>query len=190
MKRAPVVCLCLTLAVVGCGSKKEATSVPIGPILPAAQSSQEWANRVVNIFLRPLNMDLQVVTNFNNPQIRIFIASQNATTLQIIKTRMNDLKRCSAKLVEIGPPPSGHPPLTKISADFQKACNDYEVVADALQKATPFLASGRSDVIDEGQKMIRGVRDASNRAGGNFAAGLRIAQTLPEFRKAGLKPSV
>ena len=60
----------------------------------------------------------------------------------------------------------------------------------ALETATPFLASGRTDVIGEGVKMVRAVRDESGRASDNFAAGLRIAQALPEFRKAGLKPSV
>ena len=190
MKRALVPFLCLAFALAGCGSNKKATSVPIGPVLPTAQSSQEWANRVVNIFLRPLSKDLDVVTNFSNPQIQLFIASHNPTTLKTIKTRMNDLKRCSAKLTQIGPPPAGQPQLTKVDQDFHKACDDYEVVADALEAATPFLASGRTDVIGEGVKMVRAVRDESGRAGDNFAAGLRIAQALPEFRKAGLKPSV
>ena len=38
--------------------------------------------------------------------------------------------------------------------------------------------------------MIRDVRDESGRAANTFAAAVKIAQTLPEFRKAGLKPSV
>jgi hypothetical protein len=190
MKRALVLLLCIAFAVAGCGSKKHTSSVPIGPVLPAAQSPQEWADRVVNIFLRPINTDLNVVTNFNNPQIRLFIASQNPTTLRIIKKRMNDLKRCSAKLVQIGPPPAGHPKLATIDDDFHKACDDYEQVADTLQKATPFLASGRADVMQEGEKMVRGVKPASGRAADNLAAAIRIAQKLPEFRKAGLKPSV
>jgi hypothetical protein len=190
MKRALVLLLCIAFAVAGCGSKKHTSSVPIGPVLPAAQSPQEWADRVVNIFLRPINTDLNVVTNFNNPQIRLFIASQNPTTLRIIKKRMNDLKRCSAKLIQIGPPPAGNLKLSMIDDDFHKACDDYEQVADTLQKATPFLASGRADVMQEGEKMVRGVKPASGRAADNLAAAIRIAQKLPEFRKAGLKPSV
>jgi len=190
MKRALVLFCCVALVVVGCGSKKKTATVPIGPVLPAATTSQEWADRIVNIFLRPLNKDLNVVTNFNNPQIRLFIASQNPTTLQVIKTRMNDLKRCSAKLVQIGPPPGDNTKLKTIDADFHKACDDYEVVADTLQRATPFLASGRTDVMARGEKMIRNVKDESGRAANSFSDGVRIAQTLPEFRKAGLKPSV
>ena len=190
MKRALFLLVCVTFAVTGCGSKKQASSLPIGPVLPAAQSAPEWADRVVNIFLRPLNTDLNVVTNFNNPQIRLFIASQNPTTLRIINKRMNDLKRCSAKLVQIGPPPGNSAKLKTINDDFHKACDDYEVVADTLLKATPLLASGRTDVMARGAKMIRDVRDESGRAANTFAAAVKIAQTLPEFRKAGLKPSV
>jgi hypothetical protein len=192
MKRALVVllCLCFAGALAGCGSKKKASTETIGPVLPAAQSPQEWADRVVNIFLRPINKDLSVVSSFNNPQIRLYIASQNPTTLRIITQRMNDLKRCSAKLVQIGPPPGDDEKLKTIDDDFHKACKDYEVVADTLQKATPFLASGRTDVMAEGDKKIRGVRDESGRAANNFAAGVRIAQSLPVFRRAGLKPSL
>jgi hypothetical protein len=190
MKRVLVLFLCIAFAAAGCGSKKHTASVPIGPVLPAAKSPQEWADRIVNIFLRPINTDLNVVTNFNNPQIRLFIASQNPTTLQIIKKRMNDLKRCSAKLIQIGPPPAGHSQLSTIDDDLHKACTDYEQVAVTLQKATPFLASGRTDVTAEGEKMVRSVKPASGRAADNLYAAVRIAQTLPVFRKAGLKPSV
>ena len=164
--------------------------MPIGPVLPAAQTPEEWADRVVNIFLRPINTDLNVVTNFNNPQIRLFIASQNPTTLRIINKRMNDLKRCSNKLVQIGPPPGDNPKLRKIDEDFHKACKDYEVVADTLQQATPFLASGRTDVMAEGEKKIRQVKDESGRAANTFADAIRIAQHMPVFQRAGLKPSV
>jgi hypothetical protein len=190
MKRALALLLCLSFAVAGCGSKKNTATEPIGPVLPAAQTPQEWADRVVGIFLRPINTDLSVVSSFNNPQIRLYIASQNPTTLRIIKRRMNDLKRCSAKLVQIGPPPGDNEKLKTIDENFHKACKDYEVVADTLQKATPFLASGRTDVIAEGEKKIRSVRDESGRAANNFAAAIRLAQTMPVFRAAGLKPSV
>ena len=190
MKRAVVLLLCTAFALAGCGSKKQTSSVPIGPVLPAAQTPQEWADRVVNIFLRPLNADLNVLTSFNNPQIQLYIASQNPTTLRIIKNRMNDLLRCSNKLVEIGPPPGSDSKLKSIDAKFHAACDDYEVVADTLQKATPLLASGRSDVMAEGEKRVRTVKPASGRAADNFAAAVKIAQILPEFRRAGLKPSI
>jgi hypothetical protein len=192
MKRALLpALLCVVFLLTGCsGSKKETATIPIGPVLPAASTPQEWADRIVNIYLRPLNKDLNVLTSFNNPQIRLYIASQNATTLRIIKNRMNDLMRCSNKLVQIGPPPGNDPKLKTINEKFHKACDDYEIVAAAVQNATPLLASGRTDVMAEGEKKLLAVRDASGRAGNNFEAAVRIAQTLPVFQRAGLKPSV
>ena len=190
-KHALLVLLVAVFLLAGCGgSKKETATVPIGPVLPAASTPQEWADRIVNIFLRPLNKDLTVLTSFNNPQIRLYIASQNPTTLRIIKNRMNDLMRCSNKLVQIGPPPGNDPKLKAINEKFHKACDDYEVVAAAVQGATPLLASGRTDVIAEGEKKLRAVRDESGRAGNNVESAVRIAQGLPVFRRAGLKPSV
>jgi hypothetical protein len=183
--------LCLALLAAGCGSKKSAqNTTTFVRVLPDATTPAEWADRIVNIFLRPLNQDLGVVSGFNNPQIKLYIASQNPTTLHIINTRMNDLKRCTSKLTQIGPPPKGDPRLNTINAKFHRACADYEVVADELLKATPFLSSGRSDVIQKGEDMIRSVRDESGRAADNLAAAVRIAQRLHEFRRAGLKPSV
>jgi hypothetical protein len=190
MKRPFLVILCAVVLLTGCGSKKQTATIPIGPVLPAATTRQEWADRIVNIFLRPLNKDLAVVSSFNNPQIRLYIASQNPTTLRIIKNRMNDLKRCSNKLVQIGPPPGDNAKLKTIDDKFHKACDDYEVVADTLQRATPFLASGRTDVMAEGEKKIRDVKDESGRAANNFTAAVKIAQNMPVFQRAGLKPSV
>ena len=190
MKRAFPVLLCAVLLLSGCGSKKKTASVPIGPVLPAAQTRQEWADRVVNIFLRPLNQDLAVVSSFNNPQIRLYIASQNQTTLRIINRRMNDLMRCSNKLVQIGPPPGNDSKLKTIDAKFHAACDDYQKVAAAIQNATPLLASGRTDVMSEGEKRLTKIRPSSGRAANNYVAGVKIAQNLPEFQRAGLKPSV
>ena len=189
MKRTLFLLLAVLLGA-GCGSSKKTTSTTPIRVLPDAKTADEWAVRVVNIFFRPLNKDLGVVSGFNVPQIRLYIASQNPTTLRIIRTRMNDLKRCSAKLVQIGPPPKGDPRLQQIDRGLQRACVDYEKIADVLQRATPFLASGRADVVSRGEDMLRSVKDESGRAGNNFAAAVRTAQKVPAFRRAGLKPSV
>jgi hypothetical protein len=189
MKRAALLFLVALLAA-GCGSHKKSESVTLPHVLPNAKSPDEWAQRIVDRFLRPLNKDLQVVTNFNNPQIRLFIASGNPTTLRIIDTRMHDLQRCTSKLVAIGPPPPNQPKLTDVSFHFRRACPDYEQVAAKLLQATEFLGSGRSDVISRGEDVARSARPASGRAANQFAAGVKIAQRLPEFQRAGLKPSL
>ena len=194
MKRALLLLCAAALATLaaGCGSHKSSTptTTSVTHVLPNATSVDEWAARLVNILFRPLNKDLRVVSGFNNPQIRLFIASANPTTLRIINNRMHDLQRCTAKLDQIGPPPKGDARLQTINGKLRRACADYVPVAGTLLKATPFLSSGRSDVIDRGTKMIVGVRDASGRAANDLATAVRIAQDIPAFRRAGLKPSI
>ena len=194
MKRAfLVLCVgCVAFLAAGCGSKKSSTptTTSVIRVLPNAATADEWASRVVNIFFRPLNTDLRVVSGFNNPQIRLFIANANPTTLHIINTRMHDLQRCTAKLERIGPPPKGDARLQTVNRKLRSACKDYEPVADTLLKATPFLSSGRSDVIDRGTNMVVGVREESGRAANTLASAVRIAQDIPAFRRAGLKPSI
>jgi hypothetical protein len=190
MKRA-LLLLCVAALVAGCGSKKSSpTTTSVIRVLPNAATADEWAVRIVNIFFRPLNKDLRVVSGFNNAQIRLFIESGNPTTLQIINTRMHDLQRCTAKLEQIGPPPKGDARLQTIDRKLRNACKDYEVVAAELLKATPFLSSGRSDVIDKGTQMVVSVRDESGRAANTFASAVSVAQGVPAFRRAGLKPSI
>src|SRR5438552_1271133 len=79
------------------------TTVPNVP--PAAATSDQWASRVVDWFLRPLSPDLLVIGNFANSQVRFYIETQNQQALQTIYARMNDLQRCDDHLTRVGPPP-------------------------------------------------------------------------------------
>jgi hypothetical protein len=191
MKRWFLLLLVVAL-VAGCGSSNKSadTTTSVTKVLPNAATPDEWASRVVNILLRPLNNDLRVVSGFNNPQIRLFIESANPTTLNIINKRMKNLQRCTAKLDQIGPPPKGDARLQTINAKLHSACADYVTVANVLLKATPFLSSGRTDVIAKGTDMVVSVRDDSGRAANNLATAVRVAQDIPAFRRAGLKPSI
>jgi hypothetical protein len=192
MKRLLFFLCTIALVATACGSSKksaESTS-PLPRVLPAAQTPDEWALRIVNSLLRPLNRDLQVVNGFNDPNVMVYIANKNPTTLRIIRTRLTDLSQCSNKLIAIGPPPPGRKPLARVNSMFQKACTSYVDLAGRLQKATLFISSGRTDVIKEGRKILREARPTNNAAGARFAAAIKLAQGLPEFRRAGLKPSV
>jgi hypothetical protein len=180
----------LALLTAGCGSKKEAaTTTSTIPILPDVRTSDEWAQRVVNRFLTPLNKDLQVLNGLNNPQIRIYIASGNRTTLNVIDRRMNDLKRCTDKLVTIGPPTTDDEQFQRVDRLFHSACKNYEEVAAAVLDAVPLLSSGRTDVIQEGQKRLAKMIPTSQAAARDFQKAIKIAQTRPEFRNAGLQSS-
>lgn len=179
------------LALAACGSShKSAHTSTLPHVLPAATTPNEWAKRVVDLLLRPLNRDLQIVNGFNDPNVLIYIANQNPTTLRIIRKRLGDLSQCPNKLVTIGPPPTSRPPLKRVNTQLAKACKTYVQLAADLQKATLFLSSGRTDVIAEGRKILRQSRPTNNTAAQQFAAAIKAAQVLPEFRRAGLQPSV
>jgi hypothetical protein len=186
---APMLLVALALLAAGCGSKKEAATTSTIPILPDARTSDEWAVRIVRRFLTPLNKDLQVLNGLNNPQIRIFIASGNKTTLNVIDRRMNDLKRCTDKLVTIGPPTSDDEQFQHVDRLFHSACKNYEQVADTVLDAVPKLASGRTDVIQVGTEELRKSIPPSRAAAKDFQKAIAIARTRPEFRNAGLQSS-
>ena|SRR5438105_8125357 len=188
MKRAFVL-LCVGALLTGCGSSKKAATTP-PHVLPAATTSGEWAVRIVNRLLRPLTQDLQVVNGFSSSQIRLYITTQNQTTLTTIRARMGDLKRCSTKLDEIGPPPAGQRTLREISDTLGKACASYEEVAGKLLEATELLSSGRTEGVAKGDAVLRKAAPASQRGAQQLVTAIRLAQQLPEFRRAGLKPSV
>jgi hypothetical protein len=192
MKTSLVLVLLVScLALTACGSSnKTAQTTSLPNVLPAAKNPDEWAQRVVNMLLRPLNRDLQVVNGFNDPNVLIYIANQNPSTLRIINNRLDDLAKCSSKLVTIGPPPQSRKPLARVHAQLQKACASYVQLAPQLKKATLYISSGRTDVIANGRKILREARPLNNTAAAQFAAGIRSAQVLPEFRRAGLQPSV
>jgi uncharacterized lipoprotein YmbA len=186
-----LILLASTLALTACGSSnKSAQTTSLPNVLPAATTPDEWAQRVVNRLLRPLNRDLQVVNGFNDPNVLIYIANQNPTTLRIVNSRLADLSKCSSRLVTIGPPPRSRRQLGQVNAQLQKACASYVQLAPQLKKATLYLSSGRTDVIANGRKILREVRPLNNTAAEQFAAAIRSAQVLPEFRRAGLQPSV
>ncbi len=184
----PMLLAALALLAAGCGSKKQAETSTI-PLLPDAKTSDEWAQRIVNRFLAPLNKDLQVLNGLNNPNIRIFIASGNKTTLNVIDRRMKDLQHCTDKLVTIGPPTSDDEQFQRVDRLFHSACKDYEDVADAVLDAVPLLSSGRTDVIQEGDKRLRKTIPTSEAAAKDFKQAIAIAQKRPEFRNAGLQSS-
>jgi uncharacterized lipoprotein YmbA len=183
--------LAAALLMTACGSShKSVETTTLPQVLPAAKTPDEWAKRVVDVLLRPLNRDLQIVNGFNDPNVLVYIANQNPTTLRILKNRLADLSKCSTKLVTIGPPPQSRKPLRRVNTQFQKACASYVRLAARLQKATLFISSGRTDVIARGRKVLRDARPLNNTAADQFATAIKLAQVLPEFRRAGLQPSV
>jgi hypothetical protein len=192
MKRSLLIALLLTaLLVAGCGSKKSATPTTTVPNVPAAaQTSDQWASRVVDWFLRPLSPDLLVVGNFANSQVRFYIETQNQQALQTIYARMNDLQRCDDHLTRVGPPPGNDQQLKQINDHFHKACAVYARIGATLARATRLLSSGKQDQVAQGEESLRGIGATTRSAALELTAGIKLAQGRGDFRRAGLKPSV
>jgi len=192
MKPSVLIALLLTtLVVAGCGSKKSATPTTTVPnVPPAAATSDQWASRVVDWFLRPLSPDLLVVGNFANSQVRFYIETQNQQALQTIYARMNDLQRCDDHLTRVGPPPGDDQQLKKIDSHFRQACTVYAKIGATPSRATRLLSSGKQDQVAKGQEALRGIGATTRSAAVELTAGIKIAQGRGDFRRAGLKPSV
>ena len=62
-------------------------------------------------------------------------------------------------------------------------------IAETLKKATLEISSGRADVVAEGRALLVKMKPDTHAAATHFRAFLRLAQKLPEFRRAGLQPS-
>lgn len=180
--------VCVVLAATGCGSSKTQESQPNG--LPRARTADEWAQRVVNRVLRPLNADLVVVNTFETPQVRLYLTTRNEQALRTIHGRLGDLQRCTSKLETIGPPPSGERAMRRVDGYLHRACASYEQVADRLLEATDLLTSNKSDRVTRAEEQLRAATPPSQNAARMLTAGIKIAQTLAPFRRAGLQPSV
>ncbi len=190
--RVLIVLLLMATLVAGCGSKSKSTAptTTASNLPPAAQTSDEWASRVVDWFLRPLNPDLAVVGNFANSQVRFYIETQNQQALNTIYARMSDLQRCDDHLLRVGPPPGDDQQLKAIDSHFRQACTSYVQVGATLARATKLLSSGKQGQVASGEQALRGIGPTTRKAAVELTAGVKLAQQRGEFRRAGLKPSV
>ncbi len=190
--RVLIVLLLMATLVAGCGSKGKSTAptTTASNLPPAAQTSDQWASRVVDWFLRPLNPDLAVVGNFANSQVRFYIETQNQQALNTIYARMSDLQRCDDHLLRVGPPPGDDQQLKAIDGHFHLACTAYVQVGATLARATRLLSSGKQGQVASGEQALRGIGPTTRKAAVELTAGVKLAQQRGEFRRAGLKPSV
>ena len=191
MMRSVLALFCLALVVAGCGSSSNNDAqVTVPGLLAPAKTPDEWAQRVVNRLLRPLNQDLVVVSSFNNPQVRVYIVTQNEQALATIHNRLNDLQKCTQKLDIIGKPPGSDAKLEHVDQELRAACAAYEQVATKLSKATELFTTGKSDKVVEGEKLQASASAPSRIAAQHLGAAIKTAQSLAPFRRAGLQPSV
>lgn len=188
MTRLFVLLLSVALLSVGCGSDKKES----GPaILPRAETAAEWAIRVVDGLMRPTNRDIEVLTTLNNPQTKVLIEQGNETTLNVLNTRMNDLGKCSDRLVTIGPPPPTGDlihRLRRVHGALRRACVHYVKVSETVLVAVKLLSSGRTDVIERGEDKLREAGPDAVAGAKAYDQAFKIALTIPEFQLHGVRP--
>jgi hypothetical protein len=190
MMRSLLALFCLALLVAGCGSNKsDDAKVTVPGLLAPAKTSDEWAQRVVNRLLRPLSQDLVVLNNFNNPQVRVYIVTQNQQALDTIHNRLGDLQKCTQKLDIIGKPPGNEDKLVRVDEELRAACKSYELVAAKLLEATDLFTTGKNDKVAQAEKLQSSASAPSRTAAEHLNAAIKTAQTLAPFRRAGLQPS-
>jgi hypothetical protein len=104
---------------------------------------------------------------------------------------MNDLAKCSGRLVAIGPPPEAAPDrarLDRINTALHTACGHYVKVSETVLDAVKLMSSGRADVIKRGEGMLNGAVPDAQAGAKAYDEAVTTAQQLPEFRRNGLKP--
>jgi hypothetical protein len=184
--------LSLAALAAGCGGSNEEDASPPPTVLPRAVAVEEWALRLVEQLIRPTNQDIETLTTLNNPQTKLFIVQGNETTLEVIRERMNDLAKCSDRLITIGPPPAGEtrlPQLRRIDSALHTACTHYVKVAEAVKLAVTLMSSGRSDVIARGERQLAEAVPDATAAAKAYDRAVDLAVKIPEFRFVGLKPA-
>jgi hypothetical protein len=189
--RLAVLLLSLAALAAGCGGSDEEEAGPPPTVLPRSVSVEEWASRLVNELFRPTNRDIETLATLNNPQTKLFIVQGNETTLEVIRERMNDLAKCSNRLITIGPPPAGEtrlPRLRRIDASLRTACVHYAKVSEKVLLAVKLMSSGRSDVIVRGERTLADAVPDATAGAKAYDRAFKIALTIPEFRIFGVKP--
>jgi hypothetical protein len=182
-----LVLLLLSLVLVGaaCGSENDSAS------LPEAATTQEWAQRIVNRLLRPMNRDLETLATLNNVQTKLFIQQGNKDTLEVLDERMTDLGKCTDRLDTIGPPPAADErigQLRRIESALRQACRHYVKVSELVLVAVELLSSGRSDVIPRGEDKLREAVPEATAGAAAYDRAFKIAQKISEFQLQGLTP--
>jgi hypothetical protein len=182
-----LVLLLLSLALVGaaCGSEKESSS------LEPAATTQEWAQRIVNRLMRPMNRDLETLATLNNVQTKLYIQQGNQDTLDVLDERLTDLGKCTQRLDVIGPPPESDEriaELRRLGSTLREACRHYVKVSDLVLVAVELLSSGRSDVIPRGEDKLREAVPEATAGAAAYDRAFKMAQKISEFRLQGLTP--
>ena len=171
--------LTLAAAVAGCGSGGSDEKL----------TEQQYANAVVNRFLRPVSKDLGVLNRLNTADVRYYVVTGNKTTLAILRKHLGDLARCTKKLDAIGVPTEDSEVAPVVDEQLRAACTHYEPLARTILTALPHLSSGRQPEVTRAESSIRAMFGESRAGSMALQKALTAMAASAAFQKAGVRPS-
>jgi hypothetical protein len=177
----------VTLLAAGCGDKQGGGATTVPSPARVNKNPAVYARRTVDLFLRDLTRDLNVLNSVNAPEIRIYLANGNKDTIRILDRAMHDLHVCTGKLDNVGAPPPGNKPLEAIDLKLRAACRSYEQISDVVLRAAPYLEQGDQSAQEKGVKILHQATPLTQQAAKDFSAALKLMEKRPEFRAAGLQ---
>jgi hypothetical protein len=178
-KGALILLAALALLAAGCSGSsddEDTTPAPAPPAVPPARTQAEWIDRLVNRFLIDMNENLQVTNSLETDEVRLYLRTGNEQTLNVLRTRMTDLRACSRKLRRVGPPPARNRPLVRIYDNLQRSCPHYERLAQAVLTSLPLISSRDADDVAKGEAELAKAFEPSRRAARYYGAAVEILQ--------------
>lgn len=171
--------LTLAAAVAGCGSSGSDEKL----------TEQQYANRVVNRFLRPVSQDLGVLNRLNTVDVRYYVVTGNKTTLAILRQHLGDLTRCTKKLDAIGTPTEDSEVVAVVDERLRAACRHYEPLARTILVALPHLSSGHQAEVARAENSVRAMYGESRAGSMALQKALTAMSASAAFQRAGIRPS-
>ena len=141
----------------------------------APLTRQEWGARLLNGFLRRLDQNLRVLNTLRNPRAQLFLFTGTEETVEVVDSAMSSLEQCSSRLERVGPPPA-RPPLERIYDNLQRACTQYEEVADVLLRMLPLVQTGEQADVNEARRIFPEIREPSRLGAEYYTRALRIIE--------------
>jgi hypothetical protein len=166
----------IALFTAGCGGSDDEEATPAPQAVPPAKTQSEWIRRLVNRFLIDMNENLQVANSLRTQQVRLYLRTGQEQTIAVLQTRMNDLSRCSNKLLRVGPPPARPPALKRIYTNLQQSCPHYEQLARVVLRSMPLISSRDAGQAAKGEAELAKAYEPSRRAARYFGAAVEILE--------------
>jgi hypothetical protein len=171
--------LALALVLTACGGSDSKQTL----------TEEQYANAVVNRWIRPVRKDLEIIQRLNNVDVRYYIVTGNPTTLKILRQHFRDLMRCTSKLDAIGSPPEDSDAEVLVDGQLRAACMHYERLARTLLNQLPHLSSGHQREVQHAEQVVRAMYGESRAGSQALNKAYQAMTSSAAFRQAGVQPA-